>query len=111
MTGNETVPVNCPSCGSLWSNNCPYCNAALERPTICTKGSDRCIFDSPPIVLCNACSCPLTPDTTRCLRCFRDVRECPDCAKRGEAKRMISKELKDCPVCNAKKDLVTASTT
>jgi hypothetical protein len=110
LTGNESQPVNCPTCGSLWSNNCPYCNAALERPTICTKGSDRCIFESPPIVLCNACNCPLTPDSTRCMRCFREVRECPECAKRGEAKRMISKELKECPVCNAKKDLVATGT-
>ena len=100
-------PVNCPACGSLWTNSCPYCNAPLERSTICTKGSDRCIFDSPPIALCNACSCPVTPDSTRCPRCYRDLRECQECHKRGEAKRMISKELKECPVCNAAKDLVS----
>jgi hypothetical protein len=58
---DEHGPVNCPSCGSLWSNTCPYCSASLQRPTVCTKGSDRCIFESPPIALCNSCSCPISP--------------------------------------------------
>jgi hypothetical protein len=109
LTGTERQPVNCPQCGALWSDNCPYCNAKLERATVCTKGSDRCIFETPPITLCAACNCPLTPDSPRCLRCFREVRECQECVKRGEPKRMISRELKECPVCNSKKDLVAVS--
>lgn len=105
----ERGPVNCPSCGSLWSNTCPYCSAPLERPTVCTKGSDRCIFDSPPIALCNSCSCPVSPETDRCPRCFKELRECLECSKRGEAKRMIPRDCETCPNCKAKKDLVGAT--
>jgi hypothetical protein len=88
----------CPSCGSAWANLCPYCGASLEKVTTCTKGSDRCIFESPPIVLCVNCDCPVTPDTTKCPRCFKDLVECKQCAKDGKEKRMM---VKDHPVCTA----------
>ncbi len=107
---DDAGPVNCPACGSLWSNSCPYCNAPLERPTVCTRGSDRCIFDSPPIVSCFSCLCPVTPDASRCPRCFKELKECPECRKRGEPRRMIPREVKDCPVCTATKDVISAVT-
>lgn len=109
----EGVPggVSCNLCGSLWSDTCPYCMAPLEKLTLCTKGSDRCIFDTPPIVLCHACSCPVTPDATKCPRCYRQVKECKECARRTEPRRMISKELRSCPMCESlAKDVVSAST-
>lgn len=81
----------CPSCGSAWANLCPYCSAPLEKATLCTKGSDRCIFEGPPIVLCQTCSCPVTPDTTKCPRCFHDLVECTECKKEGKEKRMMQK--------------------
>ncbi|MGH9551263.1 MAG: hypothetical protein ACRD3W_17905, partial [Terriglobales bacterium] len=84
----------CPSCGSAWANLCPYCSAALENPTVCTKGSDRCIFESPPIVLCQNCSCPVTPDTTKCPRCFHDLTECTECRKENHTNRMVPKGQK-----------------
>ncbi|HEY9776281.1 MAG TPA: tubulin-like doman-containing protein [Planktothrix sp.] len=87
----------CPSCGSSWANLCPYCSAPLEKATICTKGSDRCIFESPPILLCAHCTCPVTPDTTKCPRCFKDLVECQECKKEGNFKRMIPKG-EECPV-------------
>ena len=86
----------CPSCGSAWANLCPYCAAPLEKPTLCTKGSDRCIFEGPPIVLCSSCSCPVTPDTSKCPRCFKDLVECAQCRKEGKEKRMIPKGT-ECP--------------
>lgn len=95
----ETEPVYCPQCGSLWTDSCPYCNAPLERPTVCTRGSDRCIFESPPIILCQSCNCPVTPETGRCPRCFAEMRECADCRVRGEARRMMSRAAKECPLC------------
>ncbi len=107
---NEHGPVNCPACGSLWSSSCPYCSAPLERSTVCTKGADRCIFDSPPIALCNTCSCPVTPDTANCPRCFKALRECLECNKHGEAKRMLPKDAQSCPICNSRKDLVGSKT-
>ncbi|HEY9678103.1 MAG TPA: tubulin-like doman-containing protein [Drouetiella sp.] len=102
----------CPSCGSIWANLCPYCSAPLEKPTLCTKGSDRCIFEGPPIVLCASCSCPVTPDTTKCPRCFHDLVECEECRKEGKEKRMITKGT-ECPEKHVKKaaesEAVTAS--
>lgn len=86
----------CPSCGSVWANLCPYCSAPLEKPTVCTKGSDRCIFEGPPIVLCTTCSCPVTPDTSKCPRCFKDLVECEICRKEGNEKRMLPKGA-ECP--------------
>jgi hypothetical protein len=93
---NPGAKTFCPSCGSAWANLCPYCGAALEKPTVCTKGSDRCIFEGPPIVLCHTCNCPVTPDTTKCPRCFKDLEECPLCKKAGKENRMIPKGSK-CP--------------
>jgi hypothetical protein len=87
----------CPSCGSAWANLCPYCGASLEKLTTCTKGSDRCIFESPPIVLCVNCDCPVTPDTSKCPRCFKELVECKQCAKEGKEKRMMSKDHMVCP--------------
>jgi len=81
----------CPACGSSWADMCPYCNAQLEKTTMCTKGSDRCIFESPPIVLCASCNCPVTPDTSKCPRCFKDLVECPECKQDNKPKRMIPK--------------------
>ncbi|HEY9715189.1 MAG TPA: hypothetical protein V6C72_17090, partial [Chroococcales cyanobacterium] len=89
--GSSQSKSYCPSCGSAWANLCPYCNTALEKLTVCTKGSDRCIFESPPIVLCQSCNCPVTPDTSKCPRCFKDIVECPECRKEGKEKRMIPK--------------------
>ncbi len=109
----EAMPggCSCDLCGSLWSDICPYCAAPLEKLTLCTKGSDRCIFDSPPIVLCHACSCPVTPDATKCPRCFRQLKECKECKGRNESRRMIAKELRSCPMCESlAKDVVTATT-
>lgn len=91
----------CPSCGSAWANLCPYCSAHLEKPTLCTKGSDRCIFEGPPIVLCTSCSCPVTPDTAKCPRCFKDIVECEECRKSGKEKRMIGKG-NECPEKHAR---------
>lgn len=93
----------CPSCGSAWANLCPYCGAPLEKPTVCTKGSDRCIFEGPPIVLCTTCDCPVTPDTSKCPRCFKDLIECQECKKDGNAKRMIPKGSQ-CPEKHSKAD-------
>ena len=86
----------CPSCGSAWANLCPYCSAALEKTTMCTKGSDRCIFESPPIVICAGCNCPITPDTCKCPRCFKELLECAECKKDGKPRRMIPKGS-ECP--------------
>jgi hypothetical protein len=92
-TGRESAGAKsyCPSCGSAWANLCPYCSAHLEKPTLCTKGSDRCIFEGPPIVLCASCSCPVTPDTEKCPRCFKDLVECQQCRHENKAQRMIAK--------------------
>lgn len=87
----------CPSCGSAWADMCPYCGANLEKSTMCTKGSDRCIFESPPILLCYGCSCPCTPDTAKCNRCFNELTECQDCHKDGRSIRMIPKSYEQCP--------------
>jgi Tubulin like len=89
--GDAQTKSFCPSCGSSWANLCPYCSAALEKSTVCTKGSDRCIFEGPPIVLCTSCSCPVTPDTSKCPRCFKDLVECMECKKTGNARRMLPK--------------------
>lgn len=79
--GTERDAVtSCHACGSIWANLCPYCSTPLENPTMCTKGSDRCIFESPPIVLCSSCNCPVTPDTVRCPRCLGDLKDCPGSA-------------------------------
>jgi hypothetical protein len=90
-TGDSARSSFCPSCGSAWADACPYCSAPLEKLSMCTKGSDRCIFESPPIVLCANCNCPVTPDTSKCPRCFLDLVECPECKKDGKEKRMIPK--------------------
>ena len=98
----------CPSCGSSWANLCPYCSAPLEKLTVCTKGSDRCIFEGPPIVLCTTCNCPVTPDTAKCPRCFKDLEECNECKKAGNARRMIPKGTQ-CPEKHTVAEPVAAS--
>lgn len=109
-TGSEAGGAKsfCPSCGSAWANLCPYCSAPLEKPTLCTKGSDRCIFEGPPIVLCASCSCPVTPDTTKCPRCFKDLVECEICRKEGKEKRMLPKGT-ECPQRHVKAAAVSAA--
>ncbi|MBX9690739.1 MAG: hypothetical protein K2Z81_00030, partial [Cyanobacteria bacterium] len=87
----------CPSCGSVWGCLCPYCAAVLEKPTVCTKGSDRCIFESPPILLCAGCSCPVTPDTVKCPRCFNDIEECQLCKAEERSIRMVPAHYQRCP--------------
>jgi hypothetical protein len=94
--------TSCHACGSIWANLCPYCNTPLENPTMCTKGSDRCIFESPPIVLCNSCTCPVTPDTARCPRCLAELKECPACRQHNEPARMIPGGSLECPRCKSK---------
>lgn len=86
----------CPTCGSAWANLCPYCGTVLEKSTVCTKGSDRCIFESPPIVLCLGCDCPVTPDTTKCPRCFLELVECEKCRTLGKPRRMNPKGTEKC---------------
>jgi len=107
--GGAQTKSYCPSCGSAWANLCPYCSTALEKATVCTKGSDRCIFESPPIVLCAHCSCPVTPDTTKCPRCFKDLVECAECKKAGKPKRMIPKG-EECPERHRAAEPVAAPT-
>lgn len=87
----------CPGCGSAWADLCPYCATDLEKVTVCTKGSDRCIFESPPIVLCFGCSCPVTPDTTKCPRCFSELIECGTCKDDEKPLRMLPVGLDKCP--------------
>ncbi|MDZ4838018.1 MAG: tubulin-like doman-containing protein [Candidatus Melainabacteria bacterium] len=94
---DKRVQTFCPSCGSAWADMCPYCSADLEKTTVCTKGSDRCIFESPPIILCYSCRCPVTPDTSKCPRCFKEIEECAPCKELGLAVRMISTEYEVCP--------------
>jgi hypothetical protein len=101
----------CPSCGSAWANLCPYCGTALEKLTSCTKGSDRCIFESPPIVLCCNCDCPITPDTTKCPRCFKELVECAQCAKEGKDKRMMTKDNPVCPLKHSQVEAMATSST
>ncbi len=91
------VKTFCPSCGSAWADMCPYCSTDLEKPTLCTKGSDRCIFESPPIVLCFSCHCPVTPDTSKCPRCFKELEECKVCLSLNNALRMIPANYDVCP--------------
>ncbi len=98
---DKGVQAFCPSCGSVWADLCPYCSAALEKSTVCTKGSDRCIFESPPIVLCYACHCPVTPDTAKCPRCFKEIKECHVCRDNGIAVRMIPTDYEICPMRHA----------
>jgi len=98
------VKTFCPSCGSAWADMCPYCAADLEKPTLCTKGSDRCIFESPPIVLCHCCRCPVTPDTVKCPRCFKDLEECKTCKDAGLPVRMIPTDYDICPNRHASKE-------
>ena len=98
----------CPCCGSAWANLCPYCGAALEKLTVCTKGSDRCIFENPPIVLCRCCNCPVTPDTTRCPRCFNELQECQLCKKEGKERRMVPKGT-PCPEKHSSAEPVPAT--
>ena len=97
----------CPSCGSSWANLCPYCGAGLEKLTVCTKGSDRCIFESPPIVLCEHCNCAVTPDTAKCPRCFQELHECQQCKAEGKAKRMIAKDA-ECSEKHAKAEVAAS---
>lgn len=91
------VKTFCTCCGSAWADMCPYCAAELEKPTLCTKGSDRCIFESPPIVQCHCCRCPVTPDTSKCPRCFKELSECKTCKSAGNPVRMIPTTLDICP--------------
>ncbi len=91
------VKTFCPSCGSAWADMCPYCSTDLEKPTLCTKGSDRCIFESPPIVLCFSCHCPVTPDTSKCPRCFKELKECKVCQNLKVVTRMIPESHDTCP--------------
>lgn len=105
VTGANTF---CPTCGSAWSDLCPYCATDLEKVTVCTKGSDRCIFESPPIVLCFGCSCPVTPDTTKCPRCFKEIEECETCKDEDRALRMLPTNLEACPARHGKEAAVEA---
>ncbi|HIA53273.1 MAG TPA: hypothetical protein EYN91_14485 [Candidatus Melainabacteria bacterium] len=104
----STGKTFCPDCGSIWTNLCPYCSAALEKLTMCTKGSDSCIFESPEILLCCGCNCPVTPDTGRCPRCLKELDECVQCKAAGKEKRMVPKDGK-CPERHGEKDKVTAA--
>lgn len=99
-TAEADAVSSCPACGSMWTNLCPYCSTPLENPTMCTKGSDRCIFESPPIALCSTCGCAVTPDTIRCPRCLGDLKECQTCRERKEPARMIPATTGACSRCN-----------
>jgi len=105
---DSTGKTFCPSCGSVWTNLCPYCGAALEKLTMCTKGSDSCIFESPEILLCADCNCPVTPDTQKCPRCLKELEECAQCKAAGKEKRMVP-EGEKCPERHGEKDKVTAA--
>ncbi|HEY9787595.1 MAG TPA: tubulin-like doman-containing protein [Candidatus Obscuribacterales bacterium] len=98
----------CPSCGSMWTDLCPYCSTALEKLTMCTKGSDSCIFESPTIVLCSACNCPVTPDMARCPRCLKEIVECPECRAQGKDRRMLPRDWDKCPERHGEKEQITA---
>jgi hypothetical protein len=98
-SAEASVESGCPACGAVWANLCPYCHTPLENPAMCTKGSDRCIFESPPIVLCTDCGCPVTPDTARCPRCLKDLRECETCRDSNLPRRMVPADLAECPNC------------
>lgn len=102
----QRVKTFCPCCGSAWADMCPYCAADLEKVTICTKGSDRCIFESPDIVLCYSCRCPVTPDTTKCPRCFKEIEECSTCKDTGLSVRMIPTDYDVCPTRHAQEEKV-----
>jgi hypothetical protein len=89
----------CPTCNSLWANQCPYCNAPLDNLTKCTRG-EKCIIEKLPIVQCANCECSVRPDATQCPRCFEKLKECPTCKTNHQAKRMIAQALSECPTCH-----------
>lgn len=103
-SGKNGGKTFCPGCGAVWTDICPYCSTRLEKLTMCTKGSDSCIFESPPIVLCSHCECPVTPDTVRCPRCLKEINECPACKDEGKEKRMVPREWEKCPERHGEKE-------
>ena len=88
----------CPTCNSQWANQCPYCHAALDNLTMCTR-TEECINDDRVILQCANCECPVRPDAKECPRCYEKLIECPACKSRGEPKRMLIASMTECPAC------------